>query len=285
MADTFENESSMTFDLEIPQNDPEAADAEGYLQTPLFAHERLGAYELPDTPEQDVKRTSKNHTLGHDIDVHDPTLEQFPSDRSSIMDALRKIQTSKDENHGHLEEFRSSLRAGSREASMESTDEAAMSPGSLSPVSTRRRDSRPSHSSFGRSRSAVSLGSIVEEDQKASSAEEQSFKTKEGTDTFLNGEDELGTKATSKVNPEPTTDTVSLSQNDQSNDTVVRHHPQATPHAEADLTRTSTRTTNPSQKSNTSISKSGSRGTRRGSMLLRLCQSLARVFCGTKRAT
>lgn len=81
------------------------------------------------------------------------------------MDTLRKIQSSSSE-HAPGEP-----RSDSRRASVESTEDSALSTGSLSPTSQvvfRKRDSRPSHSSFGKTKSAVSLGSIAEEPKMAS---------------------------------------------------------------------------------------------------------------------
>ena len=92
-----------------------------------------------------------------------PTLESFPSDRGSIFGAIRSIQTHLGEDQTHLEDIPSSPRViSSRRTSLDSSDDLCLSPASFSPTITRRRDSRPSHS-FGRTRSAVSLGSIEEE--------------------------------------------------------------------------------------------------------------------------
>ncbi|POR34082.1 Uncharacterized protein TPAR_05685 [Tolypocladium paradoxum] len=142
-----------------------ADDLESGLKTPLFAHESFGAYEVVDdgfdheTYDKAAKSPDSRPSLSDygagDVDIDDPTLERFPSDRSSVLDTLRKIQSGHDENRVHSEDFQSSRRT--------SVDSSDGSMGSLSPTSTRRRENRLSHSSFGHTRSAVSLGSIAEE--------------------------------------------------------------------------------------------------------------------------
>lgn len=148
------------------------------MKMPLFAHECLGAYDFGEesdsapiavnSPGQGSRAKSK-HGESSDIDVNDPTLETFPSDRGSILDAIRTIQTHLGEDQTHLEDIPLSPRViSSRRTSLDSNDDLCLSPASLSPTVTRRRDSRPSYS-FGRTRSLVSLGSIEEEPKPASS--------------------------------------------------------------------------------------------------------------------
>ncbi|CAF3464966.1 unnamed protein product [Fusarium graminearum] len=149
------------------------------MKMPLFAHECLGAYDFGEDAEHDNTpnaisspgQTSKVKTM-HDktaeLDVNDPTLESFPSDRGSILGTIRSIQTHLGEDQTHLDDIPSSPRViSSRRTSLDSNDDLCLSPASLSPTVTRRRDSRPSHS-FGRTRSAVSLGSIEEEPKPSS---------------------------------------------------------------------------------------------------------------------
>ncbi|QPC65087.1 hypothetical protein HYE67_007318 [Fusarium culmorum] len=149
------------------------------MKMPLFAHECLGAYDFGEDPEHDNTpnaisspgQTSKVKTM-HDktaeLDVNDPTLESFPSDRGSILGTIRSIQTHLGEDQTHLDDIPSSPRViSSRRTSLDSNDDLCLPPASLSPTVTRRRDSRPSHS-FGRTRSAVSLGSIEEEPKPSS---------------------------------------------------------------------------------------------------------------------
>ncbi|KAG7436054.1 hypothetical protein Forpi1262_v002912 [Fusarium oxysporum f. sp. raphani] len=148
------------------------------MKMPLFAHECLGAYDFGEEPDSapiavnspgQSSRTKSKHDESSDIDVNDPTLETFPSDRGSILDAIRTIQTHLGEDQTHLEDIPLSPRViSSRRTSLDSNDDLCLSPASLSPTVTRRRDSRPSHS-FGRTRSLVSLGSIEEEPKPASS--------------------------------------------------------------------------------------------------------------------
>ncbi|KAG7419810.1 hypothetical protein Forpe1208_v002708 [Fusarium oxysporum f. sp. rapae] len=148
------------------------------MKMPLFAHECLGAYDFGEEPDSapiavnspgQSSRAKSKHDESSDIDVNDPTLETFPSDRGSILDTIRTIQTHLGEDQTHLEDIPLSPRViSSRRTSLDSNDDLCLSPASLSPTVTRRRDSRPSHS-FGRTRSLVSLGSIEEEPKPASS--------------------------------------------------------------------------------------------------------------------
>ncbi|KAI9166847.1 hypothetical protein HJFPF1_02962 [Paramyrothecium foliicola] len=166
-------------------NDHESSE---YLKTPLFAHESFGAYDFVDdgfqhesvgaSEQRRFSKSLKDSFLSSDPDLADPTLEKFPSDRSSIFDALRKIQTTMDDDVIQADGPFATSYASSSRTSLDSVDDYLLSPESLSPTSTRRRDSRQSHSSVGRNRSAVSLGSIAEEDQHkgASSAKSKSVK-------------------------------------------------------------------------------------------------------------
>lgn len=148
--------------------------------TPLFAHESLGAYDF------EVVDDGFDHSLSPSVsrglstssfaalephpattDVDDPAIEQFPCDKSSVMSTLRKLSTSVGETPVGLEDGPTSPELASRRASVDSNADSLPSPGSLSPTSTRKRDSRLSHSSTGRTKSAVSLGSIVEEPPRA----------------------------------------------------------------------------------------------------------------------
>lgn len=148
--------------------------------TPLFAHESLGAYDfevvddgfdhsLSPSVSRDLSTSSYAALEPHlaTTDVEDPTIEQFPCDKSSVMSTLRKLSTSMGEAPVGLEDGTVSPGLVSRRASVDSNADSLPSPGSLSPTSARKRDSRLSHSSTGRTKSAVSLGSIVEEPPRA----------------------------------------------------------------------------------------------------------------------
>ncbi|KAM5351510.1 hypothetical protein ACJ41O_004233 [Fusarium nematophilum] len=203
---------------------------------PLFAHECLGAYDFGDGdsdqeasldsstgPEQHTKPKPKKYETP-DIDVNDPTLEKFPEDRTSILGAIRAIQTHLDEDHTHLEDIPSSPRVVStRRTSVDSTDELSLSPAPLSPTATRRRESRLSHSSFGRTRSAVSLGSIAEEPKPGTDKQPQNAPvvslpnpnmqgTRAGVKSPPSEEDEAVVMKASEVKPNGKTNNGSLSQ-------------------------------------------------------------------------
>lgn len=134
----------------------------------MFAHECFGAYEFVDDAldhdaldDAKLRRASKpkldEYTI-EDADINDPTIEQFPCEKSEIFNTLRKIQSSLGEDQVSLDD---SPRLDGRRTSVDS-DDSLLSAGSLSPVTARKRENRMSASS-GRNRSLVSLGSIAEE--------------------------------------------------------------------------------------------------------------------------
>lgn len=143
--------------------------------TPLFAHESFGAYDFGVADErcdnlltlvtsrQSIASSGAFAPEDTPVDVDDPTLERFPSERSSVVDTLRRISTSTGEQPVHLHHTPTSSQA-SRRASVDSTADSVSSSDALSPTtSMRKRDSRLSHSSLGRTKSTISLKSIVEE--------------------------------------------------------------------------------------------------------------------------
>ncbi|KAL6910556.1 P-loop containing nucleoside triphosphate hydrolase protein [Trichoderma evansii] len=141
------------------------------LRTPLFAHECFGAYEFVDDAldhdaldDAKLRRASKprlDEYAIEDTDINDPTIEQFPCEKSEIFNTLRKIQSSLSEDQVSLDDPQQSPRLDGRRTSVDS-DDSLLSSGSLSPVTARKRENRMSTSS-GRNRSLVSLGSIAEE--------------------------------------------------------------------------------------------------------------------------
>ena len=165
------------------------------MRTPLFAHENFGAYECVDdgldhetaglglsATETRSRSSSKDFALD-DIDINDPTIEKFPSDRGSVIDTLRKIQSSLSEDMVSVEAAPVSPRDAGFLA-----DDGRRSPGALNAevlTPSRKRENRLS------SRSMASLGSIPE-DPKAeiggsSAHQEKSAKPRravfEGPDT------------------------------------------------------------------------------------------------------
>lgn len=78
------------------------------------------------------------------------------------MDALRKLQSCTDDSRPYIEDAGAASPRASPRASVDSSD-GGSSALSQSPASVRRRENRSSLSSFGHTRSAVSLGSIAEE--------------------------------------------------------------------------------------------------------------------------
>lgn len=148
-------------------------------RVPLFAHECIGLYEddeIPGVSEQEDPEELLGDPVYEvdDVDMNDPTLEQFPSNRDQIMDTVRKMETGLNEDQTHFEGVPPSPIVAARSNSV--TDlpgDFSMSPAS-SPTMSRtnhyrldhrldvpKRGSRGSLSS-DRSSSVLSLGSIAE---------------------------------------------------------------------------------------------------------------------------
>lgn len=147
------------------------------MKTPLFAHECFGAYEFMaddrmdnvDALELEHRRQSRKLSKDYNIeqmDVNDPSIEKFPSDKTSVLDSLRKIQSSLPADQIPVDDAPAFSSIEFRRSSVDSGDDSAVSTGSLSPTTPtahRMRDNRPSYSSFGKTKSTVSLTSIAEE--------------------------------------------------------------------------------------------------------------------------
>lgn len=289
-------------------------DMDDQNRPPLMPHERLGANPAIDdrrgseSPPDDAyhrnsRPASRDYTFD-EFELHDPTLEKFPSDRGSIMDALRKIQTSMSEDSVHLDDVRSSPRSGAGVNGLELPDDILLSPAALSQTSTRRRESHQTHGSVMRSRSAVSLGSIAEEDRKMDGEIGEGSRYPEMTDTHTGNEDELEVQAASKVNTNSATNTLPLSQTLQSNNAAPKHRHgaegepfgatglpgRATPTSDKEdengpeASRPMNNTLSTPQGSSTQPRPGGIQAPDNG-LLARLCRSLATVLCGATRAT
>ncbi|QPH01890.1 hypothetical protein C2857_006093 [Epichloe festucae Fl1] len=159
--------------LVLPRDDASTDETtEQQIDTPLFAHESFGAYEFVGAgfDHNNVVKTSGSPTslpsdsggsvVCDDVDIADPTVEKFPSDRESVLDTLRKIQSSAEEGRASLDDGQHSAVTTSGGASVDSSEENDFS---LGPSPSRRRDTRTSRGSFGRPISAVSLSCIAEE--------------------------------------------------------------------------------------------------------------------------
>ena len=144
--------------------------------TPLFAHESFGDYHVVGdaanheglglrVPRSQPRSSSGEYPLD-DVDINDPTIEKFPSDRGSVIDTLRKIQSSLGEDKVQVDNAPPSPRNVGWTASVDFAGDAQRSSGSLSPASPKtsrgRSEDRLSRSSFG-PKSAASLGPIAEE--------------------------------------------------------------------------------------------------------------------------
>ncbi|RDA84510.1 hypothetical protein CP532_1511 [Ophiocordyceps camponoti-leonardi (nom. inval.)] len=122
------------------------------LQTPLFAHESFGEYKTVGHTASTPRGTSC-YDASADEDKDDPTLEMFPSERSSVFEALRKIRSAYDQHHPH-----SPRAMDSGEAAIDSC--SSTSSRLLNPT---RGEGRGGGESDGPIRRSASLGPIAEE--------------------------------------------------------------------------------------------------------------------------
>lgn len=111
------------------------------------------------------RKLSKDYTVDQ-VDLNDPSIEKFPSDKSSVFDSLRKIQSSLPADQIPVDDAPAFSGIEFRRSSVDSGDDSAISTGSMSPTTPtplRMRENRASHSSVGKTKSTVSLTSIAEE--------------------------------------------------------------------------------------------------------------------------
>lgn len=157
---------------------------------PLFAHECVGMelYEGEDVRDplddehhggeyEDDRRPSTVYDDDEDIDLNDPTLVRFPSNRDEIIDTVRKLEGGLNEDHADVEGLipASPIVGPSGAQNHDLTgDFFVSSPSMSSPVMTRGSGSgsrllslpRPSMGSISSDRlSALSLGAISEAEE------------------------------------------------------------------------------------------------------------------------
>ncbi|KAM0286297.1 hypothetical protein ACHAQH_001028 [Verticillium albo-atrum] len=162
----------------FPDEDDEV-DAQPHQPPPLFAHECLGAYDpVPEVVSPPVRRSSeaRSGSVDYDVDkydLNDPTLERWPSDRNAIMDAVRRVESSRDEDQTYtLGSPISPIISSPRGSNID--DEVDLSP-APSPTNAQKLgvpNRKQSHGSMASNRSLASLASIVEEDNRRIDGEE-----------------------------------------------------------------------------------------------------------------
>ncbi|KAL0931821.1 uncharacterized protein CTRU02_212774 [Colletotrichum truncatum] len=158
VADTAQKlDADQDFDKDLTDDGP----------PPLFTHEALGPYEPPDD-EDDIDETDHHGTVDYDVDkydLNDPALERLPSNRDGIMEAVRKVETGRNEDQTCFHGAPLSPVVNSRRASIEPQEDVLLSPGLPSPGYSKNLElPRKSHGSMASDRSLVSLGSIAEEE-------------------------------------------------------------------------------------------------------------------------
>ena len=112
---------------------------------PLFAHECIGMYDDgDDVDERDVEERDFQHEVethdqsevDHDsVDLNDPTLVRFPSNRDEIIDAVRKLETGLEEDQPSFEYVPlSPIFQTSRRGSEDPVADLLLSPTPVSPI-------------------------------------------------------------------------------------------------------------------------------------------------------
>ncbi|KJZ78945.1 hypothetical protein HIM_01718 [Hirsutella minnesotensis 3608] len=205
MADVLDNQADMASAM---PTEGSWKWSEANPRAPLFAHEAFGAYETADDgfdhepQELAVDSVTGKPSFGdYDMeDIDDPTIEKFPSERTSVLDTLRKIQSSHDVDTPHNEHPQHSLVDTTAKGNASDHSGGNALGEAPSPTSARRREGRLSHSSLGRVRSAVSLGSIAEEPRGVVESDSEHSTGPEGRDvkTPPTEEDEAVTNLTIK---------------------------------------------------------------------------------------
>lgn len=140
---------------------------------PLFAHECLGEVTYPDdepkSPRSAIEEREHAGSVEYNLDkydLNDPSLERWPSDRKSIIDAVRKVETCRNEDQTYFLGSPVSPIMGARRTSID--EEVLDFSGPSSPLTTKKLDAprKKSHSSVTSTKSLTSLASIAEEGAK-----------------------------------------------------------------------------------------------------------------------
>ncbi|OLN93895.1 hypothetical protein CCHL11_03402 [Colletotrichum chlorophyti] len=153
------------------------------IAPPLFTHEALGPYEPAGSGDEDdaPKELDRHGTVDYDVDkydLNDPSLERWPSAREGIIDAVRKVETGRNEDQTLFHGAPLSPVVGSRRVSQDMYEEAVLSSGPSSPGSAKKLElPRKSHGSMVSDRSLLSLGSIAEEDKESPNPDEANRET------------------------------------------------------------------------------------------------------------
>ncbi|KAL1880599.1 hypothetical protein Daus18300_001210 [Diaporthe australafricana] len=172
IADVKEDIENENLDTAEFSNEPEHA-------PPLFAHECAGLYEedeIPGVPDDEDRAEIANGNARDraEEDFQDPTLEQFPSSRTEIMAAVRKVETGLNANQTLNEGVPPSPVFRSRHSSTGDGLGEHQSP-EASPVSSKGSQHlslpvpQPQENKSERSLSVISLGSIAEDDEPEAS--------------------------------------------------------------------------------------------------------------------
>jgi hypothetical protein len=167
------------------------------------------------TDFQELENRRQSRKLSRDyavdqVDINDPSIEKFPSEKTSVFDSLRKIQSSLTADSISIDEPPTFSQLEFRRPSIDSSEDGATSTGSMSPTSPtslRKRESRVSHSSFGKTKSAVSLTSIAEEPKNGTRAKPRmpasSHLKQDSSCSASDGEDSIAMKSNKVKTPMP----------------------------------------------------------------------------------
>ncbi|KAK4242604.1 hypothetical protein C8A03DRAFT_29199 [Achaetomium macrosporum] len=142
-------------------------------KSPLFAHECVGMYE----PNQDVEPADEEEMSAphvapvadidpDEVDLNDPTLERFPSNREEIIDTVRKLETGLEVDEASFDGSPPSpVINPSRRGTEDITGNFLIAPPQAPSPSARRSSKKSPRESFGSCSGKVSLHSISEAEE------------------------------------------------------------------------------------------------------------------------
>jgi hypothetical protein len=150
-------------------------------KSPLFAHECAGLFESDEEiGEEDVAEDHERFDPRvedidpNQVDLNDPTLERFPSNRDDIMETVRKLETGLPADEADFDgNARSPVINPSRRGTEDITGDFHLSAPQPTPPPTRRSSKRSPRGSVSSIPATASLHSISEAEEPPAEEEEE----------------------------------------------------------------------------------------------------------------
>jgi hypothetical protein len=150
-------------------------------KSPLFAHECVGLFESDeeigqeDVAEAHERSGSRVEDIDpNQVDLNDPTLERFPSNRDDIMATVRKLETGLPADEADFDgNARSPVINPSRRGTEDITGDFHLSAPQPTPPPTRRSSKKSPRGSVGSVLATASLHSISEAEEPVVEEEEE----------------------------------------------------------------------------------------------------------------